>query len=668
MKTFLKKYNIQLKLLLGYAIGLIFLGIIYYFLLPFILNYPAGTYGTKFQYELEQANYLSQIILIAFVMFAIFAITTFYKTHFLVKFHDLIENPKKYTLKEINFVKDKLISTPYSLFILNIIIPSIVLPVLHAITIKQLEMTTLKIFLLVVTLMTSYVTALFIYTNSVFKNILLNLPFDDTTGIKRSSLKKRVIFNILPLFLASVLFTALLGYTKVAKETGNSLFHTYKDKLDYFCNYEQFNNISDLLAESKKFNLSENESFFFVRTSNGDFYNCDGQKIHFSDFFIKYLNEMSESNEGRVYEYYGIDKQGVVSTCIVNGAPVTIGFYYTIITQDSLTYFGIAFLLLFIMNLIVLILFANSIIDDIKTVSNRFSEIAENENSNLGETLSLTSNDEISDLTIAFNKIQDMTVQYVEQIKDNQDMLMEKERLASLGQMIGGISHNLKTPIMSIAGAAEGLTDLINEYDSSIGDKDVTNEDHHAIANDMKDWVDKIHSYTAYMSDIITAVKGQAVALSEAEQEVFTVDELVKRVDILMKHDLKNNHLQLNVNLNGLESTQIHGNVNSLVQVVNNLISNAIQSYDDPSGKSIELETKSDNKNITISIIDHGSGIPKDVQEKLFKSMITTKGKNGTGLGMFMSYSTIKGHFNGDMNFTTEIGKGTTFNIVLPVR
>ena len=47
--------------------------------------------------------------------------------------------------------------------------------------------------------------------------------------------------------------------------------------------------------------------------------------------------------------------------------------------------------------------------------------------------------------------------------------------------------------------------------------------------------------------------------------------------------------------------------------------------------------------------------------------MITTKGHNGTGLGLFMSYSTIKGHFNGDLNFTSEVGKGTKFNIVLPV-
>ncbi len=56
----------------------------------------------------------------------------------------------------------------------------------------------------------------------------------------------------------------------------------------------------------------------------------------------------------------------------------------------------------------------------------------------------------------------------------------------------------------------------------------------------MKEWISKIKTYTEYMSDIITAVKGQAVALSENQNDVFTVDELIKRVDILMKHELKN--------------------------------------------------------------------------------------------------------------------------------
>ncbi len=252
-------------------------------------------------------------------------------------------------------------------------------------------------------------------------------------------------------------------------------------------------------------------------------------------------------------------------------------------------------------------------------------------------------------------------------IEDNQDILMEQERLASLGQLIGGISHNLKTPIMSISGAAEGLSDLIKEYDASIGDSEVTNEDHHEIAKDMYGWIEKIRSYTEYMSDIITTVKGQAVTLSSENNVDFTIDELIKRINILMKHELKNALINLNINLNIDPNTKLDGDVNSLVQVVNNLISNSIQAYNGEKNKQINLNVSKNENAIEIAIEDFGCGISKEVQSKLFKEMITTKGKNGSGLGLFMSYSTIKAHFNGNMTFESEKGKGTKFIISLPI-
>ena len=255
----------------------------------------------------------------------------------------------------------------------------------------------------------------------------------------------------------------------------------------------------------------------------------------------------------------------------------------------------------------------------------------------------------------------------METIKNNQDILMERERLASLGQLIGGIAHNLKTPIMSISGAAEGLTDLVKEYDSSIDDPEVNSQDHHDIAKDMNEWIVKIKEYTEYMSDIITAVKGQAVTLSETNNISFDIDELVKRVDILMKHELKNALIYMNVQMNAPKSTKIHGDINSLVQVINNMISNAIQAYNGKTEQNIDLILNKVDSNLVISIKDYGCGLPQKVKEKLFKEMITTKGKNGTGLGLYMSYSTIKAHFNGNITFESEEGKGTTFNIILPL-
>ena len=252
-------------------------------------------------------------------------------------------------------------------------------------------------------------------------------------------------------------------------------------------------------------------------------------------------------------------------------------------------------------------------------------------------------------------------------IEDNQSMLMEKERLASLGQMIGGIAHNLKTPIMSISGAAEGLADLTKEYDMSIGDPEVTAEDHHAIAKDMNNWIKKIREYTEYMSDVITAVKGQAVNFSDETGSSFSVGDAVKYIDVLMKHELKNALVNLNTEILVDPSVTIHGNINSLVQVINNLISNAIQAYHGKTDQSIDFIIAQEQNNIVFIVQDYGSGIPKKVQKKLFKEMVTTKGKNGTGLGLFMSYSNIRAHFNGNMTFETEEGKGTKFVISIPM-
>ena len=254
----------------------------------------------------------------------------------------------------------------------------------------------------------------------------------------------------------------------------------------------------------------------------------------------------------------------------------------------------------------------------------------------------------------------------MDNLEKNQNTLMERERLASLGQMIGGIAHNLKTPIMSIAGAADGLEDLITEYKESIDDPEVTKEDHHAIANDMSSWISKIRTYDSYMSDVITAVKGQAVNMNDEKPVLFTVKELLDRVNILMKHELKNALVTLNIDYRISENTKILGNINSLVQVLNNLISNAIQAYNGKPNENIDLIVDNKDNKLLISVIDHGCGISKEVQDKLFTQMITTKGQKGTGLGLFMSYSTIKGHFKGEMNFESEVGKGTKFNILLP--
>ena len=667
MKKFFEKYKIQFKLVFALTLGLVVLTTIYYFFIPMILNYPKGTYGTNFQVELENTNYFSQVLSIAAAIFAIFAFVTFYKTRFLIKYRDLIKNPTKYSLEEINYVKNKLFTTPYAILVLNIAIPSIALTFIHAYTINQFGVTTLKLFILVITLVTLYVTSVFIYTCNIFKKILITLPYDNTKNIRKSTLKKRIYYNILPLITVSILFTALVGYSVVSIETGNSLFETYHNSLHYFKEFNEFDSLNDLLNQTKSLNLLNPNDFIFIKTLDNKYINSNGEEIKLSPFFEKYLNELSSSNNGRVYEYYGIDSQGATVNIEIDGTVYTVGIYFTILSDKVLMHFCLTFVILVIINIIILALFSRSLSNDINVISTGFLNMAKNRDTSLMEPLPLSSNDEFGSMIIAFNKIQELTKNNIKQIQDNQETLMEQERLASLGQLIGGIAHNLKTPIMSISGAAEGLTDLVKEYDSSIDDPEVNSNDHHEIANDMNKWISKIKTHTEYMSDIITAVKGQAVALSNEQDISFTVGELLKRVNILMKHELKSAIIYLNIAMKTDENTLIHGDVNSLVQVINNMISNAIQAYNGKTDEHIDIIVEINENNLLIKVKDYAGGLPEKVKNKLFKEMITTKGKNGTGLGLYMSYSTIRAHFNGNITVESEKDKGTTFTIILPL-
>ncbi len=253
-----------------------------------------------------------------------------------------------------------------------------------------------------------------------------------------------------------------------------------------------------------------------------------------------------------------------------------------------------------------------------------------------------------------------------ETIQENQAVMMEKERLISLGELVGGIAHNLKTPILSASGALQQIELLVREYDQSIGDPEVTREDHHEIAAEMVAGIKKIQTYIAYMSDVISTVKDQASKLNSTIAGAFTLHELIHRVDILMRYELIRTNCVLVKEICVDDRLEIKGDVNSLVQIFDNIIVNSIHAYKGKKGKIILHITREDN-NIVFALRDFAGGLDKSVVDSLFKKMVTTKGRNGTGIGLYMSYSTIKGMFRGNMWFESQENVGTEFFISIPM-
>lgn len=651
----LKKYSVQLRLFLLLVVDIAIIAVLIYFFIPIILNYPAGTYGTDFQTELEGTNYFMQIFSTALAILIALVLIIFFKTRFITKNFDLIQNPPNYTEKQINKVKSKLFQAPYSIYLLSIVIPCAI----TFISRSHLMETTLKLVLLLFCLLTIFLTTIFLYSAKLFKQILLHLPLTDTSNIKHIPIQTRFFYNIFPLLFVSLLFLALFGYSQVVSRTGNSEFEAYHNDILYICDSHSISSLKELLSElNSSISFSNDSDYIFIRLPDGSFIDSSFKQIEFSDFFVKYLNEFSASNKGRVYEYYGLNYQAATANLDINGETYTVGIYFKILSNDVFCYFILAFIILFLINYIFINFFSSSLTFDINNLATNFDAMSNEHDLKFVKKITPITNDEIADLCIAYNSIQELTFNNFKTIQNNQDMLIEQERLASLGQMIGGIAHNLKTPIFSVAGGLEGLSDLINEYDASIDNPSVTGEDMHEIAGDMREWIEKLKGHISYMSDVITTVKGQTVTLADNESIEFSVTELFKRVDILMKHEIKNALATLKIQNNVGDFDLLTGNINSLVQIINNIISNSIEAYgNNYTDKIIELTANRDNSNLIISIKDYGPGISEIAQAKLFKEMITTKGKNGTGLGMFMSYSNIRAHFNGNLSYETETRK-----------
>lgn len=634
------------------------------FLVPKLSNYPPNSEDPVFQKLIEPISHNMQYLLLGsfgIILYILFVSILLHKV-----FKYIAKDKNEISFEELQSVRNACFSFPKKIIFVQLTVIIVILIILF--NSMTLDLHLILKFLLIYF---SFFIVTAIVSGIIIKNdidLVLISTYDINSNYvksqKTSKFSNELIYNLLPFFIVVVIAIALLGYSKTSKAIGEGNYYYYKLYLENA--YLEDLDIASLKKTLDSIPLKTPTDYYFIK--NGDQYTFSNDTGNVSHFFLTYADMYLSKTNGRVYEYYGVEEEGYVQKITLrDGNEVYIGFKYSTTSEDLITYFMCISCISIVVYLVILVLWSRNTSKNIKEVADKLSYIAEQQDLSQIGILPITSTNEIGRLTASFNDIQQTSKRNIETIQSNQSQLVEQERLASLGQMIGGIAHNLKTPIMSISGATEALQSLTDELDKSIGNPVVTEQDFHDIAKDFYTWISKIKDYTQYMSDIITAVKGQAVNLSNDTEINFTISELLKRVNILMKYELKKAIIYLNITVNMDENTIIKGDVNILVQVINNMISNAIQAYDGKTEQTIELNARKDHQNIIISVQDYASGLPEKVKDKLFKEMITTKGKNGTGLGLYMSYSTIKAHFNGNITFESEEGKGTKFSIIIPL-
>lgn len=243
--------------------------------------------------------------------------------------------------------------------------------------------------------------------------------------------------------------------------------------------------------------------------------------------------------------------------------------------------------------------------------------------------------------------------------------------MASLGELVAGIAHEIQNPLNFVKNFSEVTNELVDEMYLELNKGDI--KEAKALSIDIKDNLDKITHHGKRADSIVKGML-QHSRNSAGTKEMTDINALCEEYLRLSYHGFLGKsgscHTYLKTNFDQTIKT-----VNTIPQdigrVIMNLLNNAFyaasQKYDLPGFEpTVSIGTKKVNDKVEISVTDNGYGISQDIADKIFQPFFTTKPTGqGTGLGLSLSYDIMKA-MNGSITVDTEEGKGSTFTINLP--
>lgn len=239
-----------------------------------------------------------------------------------------------------------------------------------------------------------------------------------------------------------------------------------------------------------------------------------------------------------------------------------------------------------------------------------------------------------------------LLIRDVTQAKKDMEIMTKNENLVILGELAGGVAHDINTPIAAIKNGIMMLKDVSKD------------ENEKMLLTRMDSCADKI-------INLVNSMRNQIRNIGSDEKTEVSITDVVNDTLMIVHNETMKKGIK--INFNEKDKLSVMGNTTKLGQVVTNIVMNAIQAYDGKAG-IIDIDVyKSDKNEAVIVIEDYAGGIPEKIRPHIFKSILTTKGVAGTGFGLYLAYSVIKGAFGGDMYFETETGKGTKFYILIPM-
>lgn len=244
--------------------------------------------------------------------------------------------------------------------------------------------------------------------------------------------------------------------------------------------------------------------------------------------------------------------------------------------------------------------------------------------------------------------------------------LTQAEKLAALGSMVAGISHELNTPIGNIVMAATTMERLFDQARAQMEQGQIKRSTIEKLISEGTEGFAVIARSSQRAASLVTSFKQVAVDQTSEQRRLFDVREVADDIVAAMSPQFKNRQIRVDMQIpRGIQCNSFPG---PLGQILTNIIQNAIvHAFDRYREGSLVLSCVDERDHVVLHIRDDGVGMSSHVIAHVFDPFFTTKmGKGGTGLGMSISYRIATSVLGGDLSVESEPNAGTTFTLKLP--
>ncbi|NML66765.1 hypothetical protein HHL22_16275 [Hymenobacter sp. RP-2-7] len=268
----------------------------------------------------------------------------------------------------------------------------------------------------------------------------------------------------------------------------------------------------------------------------------------------------------------------------------------------------------------------------------------------------------------------DHTTQALADLRATQNQLIQKEKMASLGELTAGIAHEIQNPLNFVNNFADVSAELVAELKEAQAAGD--GEEVAALADDLSQNLGKIHQHGQRAAGIVRGMLEHS-RQSTGERQPTDVNALCDEYLRLAYHGLRAKDKSFNATLEtdfAPSLPVVEAVAGDLGRVLLNLLTNAFyavqqrqQAGEAGYQPTVSMSTRQVGGSVEIRVADNGTGMPAEVQAKIFQPFFTTKPTGeGTGLGLSLSYDIITKAHGGSLNVASQAGEGTTFTVRLP--